>query len=1056
MPYNNKNKSFQPGRKKKRGGGGNGRNRKRNDSSNNREPEEAKATTAELNDSDNGDVDQTSADQRPQDLDNSDVSQKCDTKVTEAESELVPIVIVPEKVSENGGGVSEGSETIDSQQIIVDVPATNGVVGDDADDDGKSVSPVEECISQVDNSAAVDVELVLELPRISGDTPIKIIDNQCEIPQQTVTNSDCNLTPADDKPQEQHQTGTEQQPPLPTLIESVKGICGPASEELDKESCVGNTNQWSIESILFNNNSADKPIEQTNDTVDEQQGLSSSSTSNAVVAEQNTATQEDKEGEPINYGPTGLQIEERTTDWNAIEGSNNCAVRESIILVEPPPSMGAEVDTNNSNKSSGVDHSSDHQFCPPLSKSSSFSSNSSANTLSTIIFAGAAGGEGETTTFGGADQSMEWDESLVMDSEPKSLRELALTYLNSLPYGHSIIEELAVVSERLKDLVLQTGTMDNIATALRTMPEAVKTIPEAVKVSPPVPPPVPPRKPKIAPKPVLTEIKLANNTDDQERPKSRLLSIIRDSSKSDITSGSDDDDHKAHPKPLLSSSATHRLIRSDCNNNVDRSGINHVGNVGPNLARLLENRPKVLLNGGSSGGEGPAVVVGGVTEDTQKSVTGTPRLLAKPTGLDNADHHHPLRAEMKEKLFINGDDQGDQQQQRTIFKNTSTRDEVTNNNCKSEDSHPLNELAREISSSASSSSSSTGGGTFGVAQSYSFASSVTENLHHNHVIRPLSKEDKFCRGLARSGSFKAPTLYEEEETPTGEFNVNPSAVHSRLQQQLSDMHKKRSSFIEEVSAQQQRLSSDKNAATIDPPPRRRSSLPYELHERQLAYLEELEKKIEQQQFRPRHSGSGVFGSRVLQEQLSEAEAFRKQMHDEWRARIAERDERRFSKVIKLTPIIPEVGVATANGGDAHKPMFENSMEEEFLTRVQERRQKLHLPSDSDWESGAESTPKDVKPPKVFNIPITVIEGDEKVTEVKRLPKHLQEFAESLVAVEAACQSSPAVAAKSSSMVEARGPVEASSGGESFVRVRLQQSVQICCLPPASLSNLRSL
>lgn len=1047
MPYNNKNKSFQPGRKKKRGGGGNGngRNRKRNDSSNNREPEEAKAaTTAELNDSDNGDVDQTSADQRPQDLDNSDVSQSCDTKVTVAESELVPIVIDPEEVSDNGGGVNEGSETIDSQQIIVDVPAANGVVGDDADDDGKSVSPVEECISQVDNSAASGVELVLELPRISGDTPIKLIDNQCEIPLQTVTNSDCNLTPpVDDKPQEQ--------PPLPTLIESVKGICGPASEELDKENCVGTTNQWSIESILFNNNSADKPIERSNDTVDEQQGLSSS---NAVVADQNTATQENKQGEPINYGPTGLQIEERATDWNAIEGSNNCAVGESIILVEPAPSMGAEVDTNNSNKSSsGGDHSSDHQHGPPLSKSSSFSSNSSANTLSTIIFAGAAGGEGETTTFGGGDQSMEWDESLVMDSAPKSLRELALTYLNSLPYGHSIIEELAVVSERLKDLVLQTGTMDNIATALRTMPEAVKATPEAVKVSPPVPPPVPPRKPKIAPKPVLTEIKLANNTDDQERPKSRLLSIIRDSSKSDITSGSDDDDHKAHPKPLLSSSATHRLIGSDCNNNVDRSGINHVGNVGPNLARLLENRPpKVLLNGGS--GEGPAVHVGGVTEETQKSVTGTPLLLEKPTGLDNADHHQdPLRAEMKEKLFINGDDQGDQKQ-RTIFKNTSTRDEVTNNNCKSEDSHPLNELAREFSSSASSSSS--GGGTFGVAQSYSFASSVTENLHHNHVIRPLSKEDKFCRGLARSGSFKAPTLYEEEETPTGEFNVNPSAVHSRLQQQLSDMHKKRSSFIEEVSAQQQRLSSDKNAATIDPPPRRRSSLPYELHERQLAYLEELEKKIEQQQFRPRHSGSGVFGSRVLQEQLSEAEAFRKQMHDEWRARIAERDERRFSKVIKLTPIIPEVGVVTANGGDAHKPMFENSMEEEFLTRVQERRQKLHLPSDSDWESGAESTPKDVKPPKVFNIPITVIEGDEKVTEVKRLPKHLQEFAESLVAVEAACQSSPAVAAKSSSMVEARGPVEASSVGESFVRVRLQQSVQICCLPPASLPNLRSL
>lgn len=944
MPYNkNKNASFNTsgGRKKKRGGaggGGGGRgNKRRTDHSNSRQEEEPPI---------NKDSDNVEADGHESEPDNHQVDE-CD-KEADTVVEVLQVVEVPVLRHEENNNEVDCSETIDLPQI------TAGTSVDVSD--GNRSGEVDEL--HADNRASAEEQL-----RISIDTPIKG-SNQCqiEIQREAVTNSssECAATAAAIGPRETTQVECQEE-----------ATVAYAELESENKNVEAGRNQWSIESILFNGLATDnKPIERI-DTVDEHQ-------QQPITVEQQqprTGDSEQSEGgiETINYGPTGLQqqIEERT-DWNSTiesaaekEGSD-CVLAKSI----EPLRMGPEVEQSNK---SPADTMPDHctpagsaaTAGAPLSQSSSFSSNSSANTLSTIILAGAAAAT--TGVAGVGDHSFvvkEWDvscpQSPILGCEPKSLRELALAYLNSLPYGHSIIEELAIVSERLKDLVLQAGTMDNIATAMRT-----------------IPPPVPPRRTKP-----VEEIKLDQKAaividNNGENNKSRLLSIICDTSKTDITSGNDhhqpQQQHKAYP-PTTKLSATHHqltsdLIGSDCS--WGGGALNHVNNVtvvvgGP-------PPPQLLLNGGSVPAKNHKLVNDiARPHQPQTTAAAAATTLRDDDDKNSAEELKRGNGRSKESLFINGD-QGDQQQ--TIFKNTSTRDEVTNNNCKStEDSHPLNEVIRELSAR------SHGGFSFSSSSSTSF----TENLHHNHVIRPLSKEDKFCRGLSRSGSFKAPTLYEEDEEAATATTVDPSTVHSQMQRQLhSDMQKKRSTYYEQQSSAE--FSSDKN---VVPPPRRRSSLPKELHERQLAYLEELEKKMaEQQQFRPRPS---VLGSRVLQEQLNEAETFRQQMHDEWRTRIAEREERRFSKVIKLTPIIAE-GVLPA---DAHKPLFENSMEEEFLTRVQQRRKKLHLPADS----GAESTPKEgAKQPKVFNIPITVIEGEEKRTEVESLPKHLQEFAESYVA-----------------------------------------------------------
>lgn len=895
MPHNNnKNNSFHAGggrKKNKRGGGG---RKKRTDTSIKQQPAEQEPT-----DSDNSEVVATIDDslkgvlghREPQvDKDNEHLNQayadKCDN-ATAAVPKLEncttsETIAVPPTDFENDEDVhSHCTEKGDDNNNYYD-------------DDGKSARSVEELHSHDNCVAGVE----------EHQDPVQISSSQSEIELSEVI-ADVMTAPSPD-------SDCESAFPVPILEIPTNAAAEPGLHEKIIASSVSGpseVNRWSIDSVLYsdqNNTSADdKTIERLNDTVHEASTIAPTDTGSEGGCGSIELLK------PINYGRTGLQIEEH----QVIENSS------SIDSSNLPQLMGPEVGSDNCYASSS------------LSKSSSFSSNSSANTLSTIIFTG----QPSESLLREEDNFCQLPTG--MDCEPKSLRELALAYLTSLPFGLSIIEELASVSERLKDLVLQSGTMDHIASTMQTMP-----------------PPIPPRR--KAPVPAPSEVKeikldriLASPQEQQKENNSRLLSIIRDSSgvvaspTNDITSGSKHCNQQSHALE----STNHRgagIIRP------------YHGGGGNQLNHLKSNTMPFASDA-----------------TTERSADPHGGQMVPQVARDNG-----FESKMKEELFINGD-QGDE----TNFKNTSTQDEVTNNYCKSVDSHPLKDQIRDTSTVVAV-------GT----PSYSFAT-ISENLHQNRVIRPLSKEDQFSRGQVSAGTtFKVPTVYEEEELceASNTTNKEEELVHHRLKQ-LRDMHKKRSSYIEAASAGQSVKTLNAADQNVVLPTRRRSSLPYELHERQLLYLAELEKKIDQQQnqfFRPNFSV--LPGSiSAMQEHLSEAEAFRKQMHEEWRARIAEREERRFSKVIKMTPIIPEEILPT--GQKSH--MFESSMEDEFLKRVQQRRQKLHLPADSDWDSGAESNPKEcAQPPKVFNIPITMIDGEKTVTDVQKLPKHLQEFAESYV------------------------------------------------------------
>lgn len=122
--------------------------------------------------------------------------------------------------------------------------------------------------------------------------------------------------------------------------------------------------------------------------------------------------------------------------------------------------------------------------------------------------------------------------------------------------------------------------------------------------------------------------------------------------------------------------------------------------------------------------------------------------------------------------------------------------------------------------------------------------------------------------------------------------------------------------------------------------------------------------------------------------LSEGDMLRKQMQDEWLNKVAEREERRLQKIIKLTHSSCELESPAA------KSLTNRGLCDEFLERVKERRTKLQIPSDSDWESGAESQPikRSNDQPAQFNPNVKVIDGGHEA-DLKNLPKHIQEFAE---------------------------------------------------------------
>ncbi|XP_059224921.1 uncharacterized protein LOC106084566 isoform X13 [Stomoxys calcitrans] len=189
---------------------------------------------------------------------------------------------------------------------------------------------------------------------------------------------------------------------------------------------------------------------------------------------------------------------------------------------------------------------------------------------------------------------------------------------------------------------------------------------------------------------------------------------------------------------------------------------------------------------------------------------------------------------------------------------------------------------------------------------------------------------------------------------------------------------------------------------------RRASLPREIHEQQLKYIatkeEQLRTEIERLEKERRRLLEEANrapampmpqpSARPLREAyrsvpklptLTEDEVFRQQMAEEWLNKVAERENRRLQNIIKISKVHEEES--------AEHKANEKNLGDEFLNRVKERRTKLSMPADSDWESGAESHPANQAQfsESEDGPPVKILEGDHEAN-LRSLPRHLREFA----------------------------------------------------------------
>ncbi|KAL0882293.1 hypothetical protein ABMA27_000814 [Loxostege sticticalis] len=129
--------------------------------------------------------------------------------------------------------------------------------------------------------------------------------------------------------------------------------------------------------------------------------------------------------------------------------------------------------------------------------------------------------------------------------------------------------------------------------------------------------------------------------------------------------------------------------------------------------------------------------------------------------------------------------------------------------------------------------------------------------------------------------------------------------------------------------------------------------------------------------------SSVFSS-------SQEELLRDKMYSEYVTQMAERQERKQHKIIKITNPSPASNKTVSKSMPALEILdskVNNRIEEEFISKARERWNKLGI---ADPETEDERDKDVYREPKVIEHKIKVIEGGAE-TDVKKLPSHLQEF-----------------------------------------------------------------
>lgn len=202
-----------------------------------------------------------------------------------------------------------------------------------------------------------------------------------------------------------------------------------------------------------------------------------------------------------------------------------------------------------------------------------------------------------------------------------------------------------------------------------------------------------------------------------------------------------------------------------------------------------------------------------------------------------------------------------------------------------------------------------------------------------------------------------------------------------------------------------------------PTPKRRTSLPHDLFQRQMIYLQEREREIQRQleqledekrrlnaeiapsrHFQPedyRFSRKGDFAenknpaARPTSMPAMPTEYFRQQMYEEYMDKFAEREDRKQNKVIKVTSSKDPNGDNTNTTNEVIRSkeiIHPIHIEKEFLEKVKQKQEQGKLGKNRESVGRESSLDKE----KDEEEPVLVMDGD-KLKGAKQLPKHLQEF-----------------------------------------------------------------
>ncbi|XP_038220079.1 uncharacterized protein LOC119838284 [Zerene cesonia] len=534
------------------------------------------------------------------------------------------------------------------------------------------------------------------------------------------------------------------------------------------------------------------------------------------------------------------------------------------------------------------------------------------------------------------------DESKTFDIKTPSLRDLCLGTICKLPYGEQILEELANVSERLQKM--SDLTLD--ANKFREATEKISNKKELYK--------------KLSPKMPVTDSKI-KTVPPPVQPRNSSLRITHDETQINCTKS------VSNPSPInVCLSPSHKMLMEKTNTLSGKEKTEH-----------MKSEHKISVDIREKDKDSKDII-----NVPFKSQTGS-RLLAllRPSSINDSKENIAGNKGGSSNLSSFSNIYAKNENNTITKSNDENKKSFIYDHCNSFKPIPPPK-PRKFSSSF-----------YECNQSSNFIESSlksvkNENKYFHYSTGNLSKEIEDDISSIQNMHRHYNDIYKEARDEF--YPRRPSLPKDLCDQQMEYILRKE----KEVEAEIHRLENDR----LKPPPRRGPRAPMILDEethdisglnsntRNAKYVYD---NMVTSKSTPKIESGKLFS--VFSK--SEEELVRNKMYSEYVNQMAEREQRKQQKIIKITKPPHALNNNTYSKSESELKFFEhkvnNRIEKEFIDRAKERWNKLGF-KDPETEDERDNDKNTYREPKVIEHKIKVIDsGEEK--DVKKLPNHLQDF-----------------------------------------------------------------